>query len=439
VAGVRGGHQAMSPESTTGPAIAHELSLMESEQRYKLLLASVTDYVYTVIVHDGEAVATVHGPGCEAVTGYTSEEFEADQTLWYRMVCVEDRPAVLNQVARILKGETPPPLEHRIIHKSGSFRWIRNTPVPRKNAEGRLVAYDGLVYDITERKQAEEQLTLAYAELAANEEALKGTLEELKNAHQALKETQLQLIQAAKLESVGALAAGVAHEVKNPLQTILMGLDYLNNTTLPSANENVAAVLGDMRDAVMRANTIIRGLLQLASDTDFELRADDLNTSVKRALRLLNAQVIAGKISVIRKLDPQLPKVLLDRPKIEQVFINLFMNAVQAMEPGGVLTVTTFSGICGEVAKSGEPVPRPFARGDRVVVAEVLDTGTGIKPENLSKIFDPFYTTKPAGVGTGLGLSVARKIVDLHVGAIEILNSPKGGVVAVLTLKAQPE
>src|SRR5262245_25216751 len=175
-----------------------EQAALESEDRYKRLLSSVTDYVYAVTVENGRAVSTFHGPGCEAVTGYTSDEFERDQQLWYRMIQEEDRPAVLEQTDRILKGEEPPPLEHRINHKNGGVRWIRNTTVPRKDAQGRLVAYDGLVYDITERKLAEERLTRAAAELAANEAVLKRTLEELKAANQELKQTQWQLIQAAR-------------------------------------------------------------------------------------------------------------------------------------------------------------------------------------------------------------------------------------------------
>lgn len=410
----------------------------ESEQRYKRLLASVTDYVYAVMVEDGRAVSTIHGPGCEAVTGYTSGEFGADQTLWYRMIHVEDRPAVLERAARILRGEEAPPLEHRIIHKNGTERWIRNTTVPRKDAQGRLVAYDGLVYDITERKQAEERLTRAHAELKTNEEALKRTLEELQGTNQQLKQTQLQLIHAARLESVGALAAGVAHEVKNPLQTILMGLDYLV-PNCPAGNENIATVLVDMRDAVMRANAIIRGLLQLSAQTDFEMKAGDLNASAQRALRLVKAQVIASKVSVVRKLDPHLPRVKVDPGKIEQVFINLFINAVQAMAPGGVLTITTRAGRLGENLTLSETASRPFNRGDELVMAQVQDTGTGIKPANLPKVFDPFFTTKPVGVGTGLGLSVVRNILDLHGGAIDIQNAATGGVVVILVLRAEPE
>jgi signal transduction histidine kinase len=300
-----------------------------------------------------------------------------------------------------------------------------------------LVAYDGLVHDITSRKEAEEQANQAYRELAENEEALKQTLAELKRAHAELKEAQLQLIQAAKLESVGALAAGVAHEVKNPLQTILMGLDYLA-PNLGTANENVALVLTDMREAVMRANGIIRGLLQLSADTDFELKIEDLNSSIRRALRLTNAQVIAAKVTVARKLDPHLPRVKIDHSKIEQVFINLFLNSVQAMSPGGVLTVSTFSGQVGESSRLTDTFYRQFD-GGRVVVAEVQDTGPGIPPAILPKVFDPFYTTKPVGVGTGLGLSVAKKITDLHGAGLFLRNAPEGGLVASLVFRATGE
>ena len=102
----------------------------EGGKRYKQLLESVTDYIYTVRVQDNLPLATVHGPGCAAVTGYTSKDYEADPYLWYRMVYEQDRDAVMDQAARILSGEKVSPLEHRIIHRDGSIRWVRNTPVP---------------------------------------------------------------------------------------------------------------------------------------------------------------------------------------------------------------------------------------------------------------------------------------------------------------------
>jgi PAS domain S-box-containing protein len=428
----------LSTELDTKTSRLLQAAALESEQRYKRLLASVTDYVYSVTVERGQAVSTEHGPGCEAVTGYSSEEFEADQALWYEMIFEADRAVVLAQADQILRGETPPPLEHRITHKDGSLRWIRNTQVPRKNEQGKLVGYDGLVYDITERKRAEQQLTRANEELAANEEVLKRTLEELRAANLELRQTQMQLIQAAKLESVGAVAAGVAHEVKNPLQTLLMGLDYLV-PRLAAGNENMAMVLTDMRDAVNRANGVVSGLLQLSADTVFELRPEDLNTVVKGSLRLVNTQAIAAKIKVVRKLESPLPRVRIDRIKIEQVFINLFLNALQAMSAGGVLSVSTRLARFGEDSTLRAPAVHGFQGGERLVIAEVKDQGSGIKEANLPKIFDPFFTTKATVGGTGLGLSVVKKIVDLHGGVIGIHNAPEGGVVATLILKAERE
>src|ERR1043166_2975340 len=132
--------------------------LHESEKRYRHLLNSSTDYIYTVAVKNGKPFSTTHGPGCVAVTGYTPEEYDADRDLWYRMVEEQDRAAVLAQAAHALQGETVPPLEHRLIHKNGSVRWIRNTPVPRRDEQGKMVGYDGLISDITARREAEELL-----------------------------------------------------------------------------------------------------------------------------------------------------------------------------------------------------------------------------------------------------------------------------------------
>lgn len=135
-----------------------EENLLRSEKRYKRLVESATDYIYTVEVEEGNAIATSHGPGCFAVTGYTSEEYEANPDLWYRMIYEEDRKDVMEQVDRVLSGETAPLLEHRIRHKDGSIRWVMNTSVPRYSEDGRLIAYDGLIRDITERKRAEEKI-----------------------------------------------------------------------------------------------------------------------------------------------------------------------------------------------------------------------------------------------------------------------------------------
>jgi PAS domain S-box-containing protein len=142
-----------------------EKSLQESEARYKKLVSAITDYIYTVTVENGKAVSTVHGPGCESVTGYSSEEFQNDPYLWYKIIFEKDREAVINQANKILSDKAVDPLEHRITHKDGTLRWVRNTPVPHFDETGKLVAYDGLISDITERKLAEEKLLQKSSEL----------------------------------------------------------------------------------------------------------------------------------------------------------------------------------------------------------------------------------------------------------------------------------
>jgi signal transduction histidine kinase len=124
---------------------------------------------------------------------------------------------------------------------------------------------------------------------------------------------------------------------------------------------------------------------------------------------------------------------------MEQVFINLFINALHAMPEGSVLTVITRRCCFDEDLKQGGLNFPQFKPGDQVVIAEVQDTGEGISEELLPKVFDPFFTTKPVGVGTGLGLSVVKKIIDLHGGAIDIRNGPLGGVVVTLMLRAESD
>jgi diguanylate cyclase (GGDEF)-like protein/PAS domain S-box-containing protein len=145
--------------------LRERLSVLETqEERYKKLVGAVTDYIYIVQIEHGRPVRTMHGPGCFAVTGYTSEEYDADPLLWIKMVDEKDRNAVIEQAGRVLSGETVHPLEHRILHKDGSVRWVRNTPVARSE-HNRLVAYDGLIVDVTESKKAEEQIIRQKGEL----------------------------------------------------------------------------------------------------------------------------------------------------------------------------------------------------------------------------------------------------------------------------------
>jgi phosphoserine phosphatase RsbU/P len=149
-----------------------EAALVRSERRYKRLVAAVTDYIYTVTLKDGSVVRTSHGPGCLTVTGYSHEEYVNNPFLWYQMIFEEDRAAVTRLTVDIQAGQDVPSLEHRLRHKDGSIRWVRNTIVPRYSEQGELIAYDGLISDITQRKRAEESLRLQSAALEAAANAI---------------------------------------------------------------------------------------------------------------------------------------------------------------------------------------------------------------------------------------------------------------------------
>ncbi len=305
-----------------------------------------------------------------------------------------------------------------------------------KRDQGGELYIDGVIADVTERKRAEADLRRACAELARSQKALKSTMRQLLASRDQLEQAQLGLIQAARFESVATLAAGVAHEVKNPLQIILMGVDYLD-ANLPPESGDLAAVVGDIREAARRANAIIREILELSVAAPLDRREADMNAVVERSLALVNYEAQAARVHVVRDLAPSLPPVLIDTAKIEQVLINLFLNAFQAMSQGGRLTVST------RVERARDPVPSlgPSTAGEggesRFVAVEVRDNGPGIPRELLPKVFDPFFSTKPVGVGTGLGLAVVRKIIDLHEAAIDLANGAEGGVRVAMRFRAR--
>lgn len=149
-------HQRHTQLETDSKGVAAALS--ESEKRYRRITEAITDYIFTVKVADGHPAETHHGPTCEAVTGYTAEEFNADPFLWIRMVPAEDQDIIRAQASEALSGHDPEPIEHRIIRKDGQIRWVSNSLVPTSDGQGNLVSYDGLLRDITNRKIAEETL-----------------------------------------------------------------------------------------------------------------------------------------------------------------------------------------------------------------------------------------------------------------------------------------
>ena len=264
-------------------------------------------------------------------------------------------------------------------------------------------------------------------ELTAKEKELQEAYVVLEASHDAHKSAQLQLIHAGKLESVGLLAAGVAHEVKNPLMTLLTGVQYLKEFHLPD-DDDVKRLLDDMLSAVKRADYVIKGLLDYSRTRELDLKGEDVNKLVENTLLFVKHECEKNRIAVTRDFAEDLPTLTIDGRKVQQVLVNLFTNAIHAMSGGGTLKVTT-------TYRNGQPraesSPSATIDGDteevpQGVMIEVEDTGPGIPPASLSKIFDPFFTTKPTGEGTGLGLAVSRQIMKMHGGTLDLRNSESG-------------
>lgn len=251
----------------------------------------------------------------------------------------------------------------------------------------------------------------------------------------ALEEAHLRLMQSAKLESVGRLAAGIAHEVKNPLAIIQMGVDFLGADVSQESDEG--AVIRDMEDAIQRADGVIKGLLDFSREKKLDMRKTNLNEVILDALKLVNYELSHHNITVEEALSPELPLINADPDKLKQVFINLFMNAIQAMERDGKLRVASETRRLKKSAINGSDNGGNFRPGDRVIILKVEDSGPGIDPARVGRVFDPFFTTKPVGQGTGLGLSVSRTIVELHGGVISLRNRDGGGASVELMFKIE--
>ncbi|MFH1429688.1 MAG: ATP-binding protein, partial [Candidatus Margulisiibacteriota bacterium] len=251
------------------------------------------------------------------------------------------------------------------------------------------LANENLKKEINERKQAEDKLQIAYNEL---------------------QDAQSQLIQAEKLHVVGGLASGVAHEVKNPLSVILQGVGIIERKLGTITDEGILKTLTFMKNAVGRADTVIKGLLDFSSLTTLDRESVQVNEIIDKSLFLVKHQMVKDHVQVIKEYDENIPDIEVDRNRLEQVFVNLFINAQNAMEEkGGSIKVRT--GIMYDEELNTNKL-----------YIDIEDTGPGIPQDILDKIFDPFFTTRRNEGGTGLGLPIVKNIIEMHNGTIDVKN-----------------
>ena len=259
---------------------------------------------------------------------------------------------------------------------------------------------------------------------------------EMLGAYTELKETQAQLIQADKLYAVGQLASGVAHEVRNPLAIILQGVNYLESK-LSNMEIDIQEILSVLKESVKRADKIINALLDFSRATILDLQSENINNILESSLSLIRNHLANKNIEITTEAKPGIHRALVDKNRLEQVFINILLNAIQAMPGGGRITIRSYDKQLGNVKHGigGKEVDK-LQLGNNIVVVEIEDTGEGITPENMKKVFDPFFTTKGPSGGCGLGLSVTHSIISMHKGLIEIESQLGKGTKVIIALRA---
>lgn len=385
-------------------------------ERTKRLLKYLTDYIYTVQIKNGKVIETNHEPGCFAVTGYKSSDYVKDPELWYNMVHEDDREKVLTQSENALKGNTVEPLEHRIVHRNGSIRWVKNSIVLQKDSNGNVVSYDGIINDITNLKLAEDQ-------------------NKIKSE---------QLIHADKMSSLGILVSGIAHEINNPNNFILLNINLLSkiwDDVKPILNqyyeENGDFSLGGMSyksffekinksyDGIKigseRIKKIIDNLNNYSRYPSKEYKKISLNEVVEVAVSITNNFISKSTNNFNVSYSKGFPLVFGSLNRLEQVVINLINNACQSLR------------------NKDEAIKiRTYEENNKAII-EIIDEGEGIDEKDLKHIFDPFYTTKREKGGTGLGLSISYNIVKNHGGEFKIESTKGSGTKAKIYLPIKIE
>ena len=329
-----------------------------------------------------------YSPRIQDMLGYSPMELMANPMLWHESIHPEDLPKV-NAAIEALLLNAALDVEYRIRDASGQERWFRDRAIFSKQTDGELIV-DGVAMDITEYKKAEEEKT----------------------------KLLWQLQQSQKMESLGTLAGGVAHDMNNVLGAIL-GLASAHIGTQPYGSP-LHQSLDTICKATERGGKMVKSLLSFARQSPAENRRVDLNAVLREQAGLLSRTTLA-RVNLKLELDPELHPIRGDANALTHTFMNLCVNAVDAMPEEGTLTLHTRN------------------VGHDWVEVEVEDNGAGMTREVLERAMDPFFTTKDPGKGTGLGLSMAFNTVKAHRGYMDLHSEPGQGTRVMLRFPASEE
>jgi two-component system, LuxR family, sensor kinase FixL len=374
----------------TGRKKAEE-ALRESEARFRILADTAPVLIW---MSGPDRLCNFFNKGWLDFTGRTLEQELGNG--WTKAVHEKDFDHCLEVYVNAFDARREFVMEYRLRRHDGEYRWILDTGVPRFASDGAFLGYIGSCIDITERKQSELELAQQRNELA----------------------------HIARVSTMGELAASLAHELNQPLGAILSNAEaaelFLQQD--PPPLHEVREILAEIRKDDQRAGDIIHRMHTLLRKHELALLPLHLNELVQDVLELVSADAALRKTTVRADLMPDPPPFLGDRVHLQQVLLNLILNAMEAMarQPAELrkLVVRTARGQAGEVEVA------------------VTDSGPGIAPDNLLRLFEAFYTTKPKGMG--MGLSIARRIIKTHGGRLWAENNADGGATFRFTLPVAP-
>ena len=397
--------------------------LRENEARFRTLADSAPALIWMC---DAQGALIFANRWHEETFGRPATELMGEG--WQGIIHPEDQAGFIADFDQAFRLRGPFTRDVRVVDRNGVTRWLHSEARPRE-AEGRFVGYVGCDVDITEVHLASELLEKGIAErtkeLAATNRQLSTQIEERERVEATLRQMQ-------RLEAIGQLTSGVAHDFNNLLTVILGNVDLVARAAADAKlDEKTRQRLGYMRTAAERGATLTAQLLAFSRRQRLEARPIDLNDTVAGMRDLLQSSM-GGSVRLDTRLRPDLWPALVDPTQIELIILNLAINARDAMEVGGSLTVATDNITLGRPDRPEEPPP-----GDYVLIA-VTDTGSGMTQEVRDRAFEPFFTTKDVGKGSGLGLPQVFGFAKQSGGGVAIETSlGKGTSVRVYLPRAE--
>ena len=410
-----------------------EEALREGQRRYELAVAGAGEGLWEWRPGDADVLVSTEGKtllGLEA----TPSRYSVEQC--GQLVHPDDRARVEEALAQHLEEGAPYfDVEFRTARKEEGYRWLYTRGIAIRDREGEVLRVCGTFRDMTPRRERFEQEIAgplrSIAEELGEEPAptapfspedelsvvgayIRSLTREMRETRTSLAERQSQLQMAEKLASVGRLAASVAHEIRNPLTSLRMRLYSLEASfgSDPDSEEDFLVI----SEEVSRLEAIVQNFLEFARPRDLHLRETDIRALIEKSLGVLRPQLEERAIRLVREEAPGIPAVRVDPDQVEQVFINLVANAIDALEDGGKISIAIR-------LKESRP-------GDREVRVLFSDNGPGIPEDVRPRLFDPFFTTKDNG--TGLGLCISSQIAERHGGRLWIEDTgPRGTTFAL--------